>query len=616
MSLKEIVKERLLGDMLRAVKPTNGRWKVLVVDKLSLRIISAGCRMYDIMEEGVTLVENIDLVRQPLSELDAIYFLTPTKESVQRLCSDFRKKPQYRMAHVFFTSKLHEDLFQQIGSCEPLVQRMATLIEINLEFLAVEQQVFSLDCNNALEVLFSPEQRGVNEMSHRIAAQLLTTFITLGEMPAVRYAKNQPVAAKVANLLKDKINAFEQSGVPLNPTGSSREPMVCLILDRSVDALAPVLHEFTYQSMVYDLLPIENDRYQYRFVTKGGDDQQKEVLLNETDQLWPTLQHMHIADVINYVISMFNEFLKNNKASKLACGKVDDLREMSEAVKQMPQYRELLSKYSLHINMSQECMKIFSQRKLESWSRLEQNMAMGEDADGNKLKDLLTDMTLQLQTKNEDGSVPFEERLRLIITYLITQEGLSDSDRRRMVEHAELTPEQLNAINNLHYLGVTLVKGTKKQSKGKVMKKKRKTDDVGYDLSRYTPTVKDIVEEMLDDRLSLIDFPYSRESKGQAGQAAQPASAKGGKSVRSTQAAAPSWAKTSKNKDKTKVTTTGGRVMVFVVGGTTYSETRAIYELKKNKNRDVILGSTGILTARAFINHLQNIKQAESVDLH
>jgi hypothetical protein len=37
---------------------TESGWKVMVVDSISVRIISAACRMFDITDEGVTIVSN------------------------------------------------------------------------------------------------------------------------------------------------------------------------------------------------------------------------------------------------------------------------------------------------------------------------------------------------------------------------------------------------------------------------------------------------------------------------------------------------------------------------------------------------------------------------------
>ena len=51
--------------MIRAVNPASG-WKVLVVDKPGLKILGACCGMLEIQEEGVTIVENIELSRRPM----------------------------------------------------------------------------------------------------------------------------------------------------------------------------------------------------------------------------------------------------------------------------------------------------------------------------------------------------------------------------------------------------------------------------------------------------------------------------------------------------------------------------------------------------------------------
>ena len=48
----------------------------------------------------------------------------------------------------------------------------------------------------------------------------------------------------------------------------------------------------------------------------------------------------------------------------------------------------------------------------------------------------------------------------------------------------------------------------------------------------------------------------------------------------------------------------GPRLLVFVTGGLGYSELRASYELSKQSNRDVIIGSTEMLDPSRSVHHL------------
>jgi syntaxin-binding protein 1 len=43
---------------------------------------------------------------------------------------------------------------------------------------------------------------------------------------------------------------------------------ILLIVDRSIDALAPLLHDFTYQAMATDLVGLQNGRFMYLGLTK------------------------------------------------------------------------------------------------------------------------------------------------------------------------------------------------------------------------------------------------------------------------------------------------------------------------------------------------------------
>ena len=52
--------------MVDSVRPEN-EWKVLVVDAPALRVLSSVCRTFDMMDRGVSVIEDIGKARAPRS---------------------------------------------------------------------------------------------------------------------------------------------------------------------------------------------------------------------------------------------------------------------------------------------------------------------------------------------------------------------------------------------------------------------------------------------------------------------------------------------------------------------------------------------------------------------
>lgn len=116
---------------------------VLIMDKVTTKVMSSSCKMADITDEGISLVEDLYRRRQPLPSLDAIYFIQPSKENVVMFLSDMSGRvPLYKKAFVFFSSPIPKDLVNHIKSDTSVLPRIGALREMNLEYFPVDSQVF------------------------------------------------------------------------------------------------------------------------------------------------------------------------------------------------------------------------------------------------------------------------------------------------------------------------------------------------------------------------------------------------------------------------------------------------------------------------------------------
>ena len=71
MGLKTAVENRILNDVIRHNQNTTDKkeWRVLVVDKLSIKMVSSCIKMHQLSAEGVTIVETLEKARQPIHNI-------------------------------------------------------------------------------------------------------------------------------------------------------------------------------------------------------------------------------------------------------------------------------------------------------------------------------------------------------------------------------------------------------------------------------------------------------------------------------------------------------------------------------------------------------------------
>ncbi|KAG1907804.1 Sec1-like protein [Suillus fuscotomentosus] len=634
-SLITAVRSKLL-QAIRSVNPP-GRWKILVVDEHSQKLLGSVLKQFDILEENVTLIESISSHREP-QQFEAVYLLMPTTQNVNRIIKDFSDgRQQYLGAHLFFVDGLSETLFEHLTTspAEPHLKGLQDLFvnfrgclrmqrpRRKLSLFSHQDCSLTLLAHHEMKLQFKSARLKLEEELRFVSKTIANVCITLNEFPYVRYympthhtplgplkpndqtrappppegsgrwrtnlargdaarayevADTDFVTKLLAFMIQQNLDEYRRVNPEFPKASDPPRPRGTLIItDRSMDTVAPFIHEFTYQAMCNDLLQIDDGtKYMYKFQSSVGSYEDKIATLSDADSVWTT---------------RMQAFKGEGAAS---------LNDMKDMLANLPQYQEQREKFSLHLNMAQDCMNLFEKHKLPLVANVEQCCATGLTAEGKTPKTLVEEMVPLLDSQEVINA----NKVRMVALYIQHRDGVPDEDRRRLYQHARLSMTDQDAVNSLVHLGVRISRGPSDKDTKKKLKQKTSSDDE-YELSRYRPLLRTVIEEHCTNKLDPTLFPYVKDSPIVLSPAASLKQTT--PQTTSLRSAKPSWHKAVR---PNALAESKQRVIVFVVGGMTYSEIRETYSLSTLLNKDIYIGSTHAITPRNFIDDLKVLEIA------
>lgn len=613
MSLKRVCRDLVLEVVLRRALSVDGdelaRLQV-IVDEEALRVLNAFLRMGELHSEGVISMELIDAPREPLPALDALYFLRPETSNVDRILADFKSAvaPQHRQVHFCFTQPLSAELLAKLAEAPNLSSRVKSLVEVPLSFVVSHHRGFHFDMPEALLDLFPvPNHQQVSQVVRKLVdvCRCLQSIT-----PTVRYGPSE-LCREVAEQVLSELAMHKdpsKSGVPCQ----------LLIVDRSIDMAAILVHEFTYEACVYDLLDggmLDGDKG----VVTVSDPSKRDVMLSDSDPLWEELKYRHLESVQGLVHNKIQE-VKGQTAFKDAAAM--STSEMLDLLRGSPDQRDAMSRLFLHSSMTDQIFKCLEREKIwDVVGAIEQDTACGVDRSGKDVKVTNLQSSLTRVFGDHKDHISSETKLRLLMLYFASVDNISQVVRDKLIELAQLDASDEQVLMALTRTRLTEVPEAQRHKHGSgcvhratkqqaARFKKNAQRDGAFELSRFEPRVKHLLEQMAEHQLKTEEFPVCESGEG-TGDLRQTGAtvheAHGAPAIQEQD----EWTFASFAGPGSRASETpdevAQRLIVFVLGGFTHSELRAASEIESKLPRgtEVLIGGTSLLTAKRLIRMLR-----------
>ncbi|EEF36232.1 vacuolar protein sorting-associated, putative [Ricinus communis] len=431
--------------------------------------------------------------------------------------------------------------------------------EYHLYFVANDPFHFTLNIpsNHIYMLPAVVDPSGLQHFCGRVIDGIAALFLALKRRPVIRYQRTSDVAKRIAQETA-KLMYQQESGL-FDFRKTEVSPLL-LIVDRRDDPVTPLLNQWTYQAMVHELIGIQDNKVDLRSIGKIPKDQQEVVLSSEQDAFFKANMYENFGDIGMNIKRMVDDFQQVAKSNQ----NIQTIEDMAKFVDNYPEYRKMHGNVSKHVTLVTEMSKIVEERRLMLVSETEQELAC-----------------------NGGQGAAFEA-----VTNLLNNENVSDFDCLRLVSLYALRYEKESPVQ-LMQLFNKLASRSPKYKPGLVqfLLKQAGVDKRTGDLygnrdlmniarnmarglkgvenvyTQHQPLLFQTMESIIRGRMRDVDYPFV----GNHYQQGRPQD-----------------------------------VVIFVVGGTTYEESRSV-ALQNASNTGIrfILGGSVVLNSKRFLKDLE-----------
>ena len=479
---------------------------LLIIDDQTSKILSSFLSLSDLLNTGIFSVENISRIRVPFPKSSAIYMIYPTRENCEKIIYDFRKisKPLYKKINIYFMESIEENILDILVN-ENIINRIKKCYDLNLSYYIYDKNIFTFGYNigTNLHILKCPKVYRETK-ALEISLKLFTVCSVLNVYPNIIFQLDSYICQFVAREVNKRLkNLYKNKKI--------KKSGILLITDRTLDPISPAIHDYSYSSLVYDLLekyikPAENkkDIYNNIFIDnlKGK--------LDYNDPLWYKYKDLHIVEALTRIPDDFDEFKSSNIGQIGAKNNMRSSSKIEFELQNISTYQNRNKLFNLHLTIASELNKNYKSKFYKEIIDHEQNILLGVDINGKKVdfNELYDETFLNLKQKIQNNDI-----IRLLMIYLYSF-NINQNEFNDMISN--LNQNQKKIFDGLKLLKLKCSNNINddkpyKRNNLELLEDINDIRNKKYNVIRAKNKIISIIEDCARNKLNEEEFQYAEE---------------------------------------------------------------------------------------------------------
>lgn len=490
-----------------------------------------------------------------MSYLKCLVFIRPTRENIDLLARELHN-PRYGNYYIYLSNVVSKSEVKVLAEADEH-EVVREVQELYADYLALAPHLFSLNLPNPSKGL-----KWASGALERTTQGVSGLLFSLQCLPNIRFQNNSEMCRSLAEKLR-QVLVTEGSLYTGNSTESNS---TLLILDRRDDAITPLLHQWTYEAMVHELIGVNKGRVNLAHV-QGVSDDLKEVIMSPVqDDFYARSMFQNYGEIGQTIKDLMDEYQRKVSSQQ----KLESINDMKHFVENYPQFKKMSGTVSKHVTIVGELSRLVSAHSLLQVSECQQELVCGDNH--SEILQRVHDLVKSPKVREVDAAV-------LVMLYALRYQGHERNDTRGLIgalKKRNVEQRYLKLLSSLLDYG-----GKKSRQsdlfgsqlpqdvsgiKARLFKGLKGVDNV---YTQHKPLLLDTLSDLVKGRLREGAFPH-------CGQPNDP--------------------------QHSRLNT----VILFVVGGVTYEESAAVHQFNcDNPNIQVVLGGTTVLNSQAFLASIE-----------